>query len=244
LNLQTDYPRQKNKSYKGTNKHFFIDEHKYSIIKKFCKDVGCTEYVFFLSVFGVLIHTLACSDRIIFGTPVSGRDQSQLTNVAGLFVNLVPIYSEISEYMKVIDYLQSIKYMVYGALVNHYFELDDYKRNETIGEGLFNVMVSYQVANYNIANNKVDFVEFVPIELNTSKNDLSFEVFENNKGFDIRCEFDSELFALETIDRYINYTFAIIDYFLYNKRRNNDTFNNCFLCDIRAYCRKAILCAY
>ncbi len=78
-----------------------------------------------LSVFALLLRAQQQSPEVAIGTPVSGRDQSELEDIVGTFVNYVPLRFRPEGHKHYIDLLHSIRELVTDSLEHSQFRFED-----------------------------------------------------------------------------------------------------------------------
>ncbi len=78
-----------------------------------------------LSVFALLLRAQQQSAEVAVGTPVSGRDQSELEDIVGTFVNYVPLRFCVEGDKHYIDLLHSIRELVTDSLEHSQFRFED-----------------------------------------------------------------------------------------------------------------------
>ena len=91
LELPTDYARPAISSHRGGSVPFRIDSALLEPFEALCQSAGATLQMGLLAVVSVLLQRYSRQDDIFVGVPVWGRNDPDLENVVGLFVNTVPI---------------------------------------------------------------------------------------------------------------------------------------------------------
>src|SRR5581483_9020152 len=71
-----------------------------------------------LAALQVLLRNCSRQEDILIGSPVSGRNQPQWTNIIGYFVNMVPIRADLSGNPPFADHLARARAAVLGALAH------------------------------------------------------------------------------------------------------------------------------
>ncbi len=77
-----------------------------------------TLYTVTLAALQVLLRNCSGQEDILIGSPVSGRNQPQWTNIIGYFVNMVPIRADLSGNPPFADHLARARAAVLGALAH------------------------------------------------------------------------------------------------------------------------------
>ncbi|MCO7190790.1 MULTISPECIES: non-ribosomal peptide synthetase [unclassified Pseudoalteromonas] len=76
-----------------------VFEHVFScadsgLIRKFCHTESVSLFILLQSVFALTVAFLGRTQDVVLGTPVAGREQSELTNLIGLFVNMMALRTQ------------------------------------------------------------------------------------------------------------------------------------------------------
>ena len=91
LEISTDYARPATQTYRGATCSLDLDEALYRQIKELCRREGVTLFMALLAVYQLLLHRHSGQDDIVVGTPTAGRNQLQLQDLIGFFINTVAI---------------------------------------------------------------------------------------------------------------------------------------------------------
>lgn len=71
--------------------HFQLSKNIMAQVRLACKQIGITEYIFFLSIFGCTLYSLEKMKSVITGTYVMGRDSLAMeSELIGLFTKFIP----------------------------------------------------------------------------------------------------------------------------------------------------------
>lgn len=213
--LDTDFSRSKTQRFDGAVLTQKLDATTVQNIKKYLANHSLTPYVFFLSVFKVLIARYTTEEDIVIGTPVSGRKHPDTQEMLGLFVNTLVIRT-LPEFQKsFVQFLSEVQTTVLEA-----YEHQDYPFEELLNDldlrrdmsrnPLFDVSFSYQDnGNKEMTMNGVNFELFEP-ELKISKFDLSLDIIEDKNGMGMRFEYATHLFIEDRIQQFSNHFVNLI----------------------------------
>ncbi|MGA8290422.1 MAG: condensation domain-containing protein [Acidobacteriaceae bacterium] len=78
-----------------------------------------------LAAFGLLLRTQQLQADVALETPIGGRDQSELENVVGAFVNYLPLRFRVDEEMRFSDLLHAVRDMVTDCFDHAQFRCED-----------------------------------------------------------------------------------------------------------------------
>lgn len=211
LNIPFDFEKPEINSFKGSSISESISEELNKSIIGLSKKYDTTPYIILLCVYYLILIRYTNQDDIVIATPIINRTSKELKNVIGMFVNNIPIRIKSNNQMKFSELVKEVKNIALKCFDNQLYPTDKLiqKLNMQTGEkSLFSTMFVYQNDNdFSIKLNNVK-VNVEIINTNISKFDLTLEIREINKKFNIRIEYCTDLFKKETIEylkeHYIN----------------------------------------
>ena len=71
-----------------------------------------------LATFNVLLHRYSGEDDIVVGTPISGRQRSELENIVGFFLNTLAIRSDVSGNPSFKELVEKTKQQIIAKTIN------------------------------------------------------------------------------------------------------------------------------
>ncbi len=99
LQLRADYKRPPIWSTQGASAEFNIDKNLSRQLLELSQKQGVTLFMTLLAAFKVLLHRYSGQSDICVGTPIAGRQQIEVEELIGFFVNTLALRSEVqSEY--------------------------------------------------------------------------------------------------------------------------------------------------
>jgi len=218
INLPIDYEKTMVNNIEGTVIEFEFDENIATRVEEFTQNANVSKYMMFLAIFNIMLFKYSGMEDIVVGTPVSGRNHSDLSNIIGIFVNTLPIRNYPLRDKTFEQFLNEVKSNVLLALENQdyqYEQLIDNLREIQKNDDLFNVM--FALDNDDNSRVEVNGIEFVPykIEAKTSKCDLTLGVVEGDGKLSFHIEYLNRLFKQETIqamgEYFINITKEVLN---------------------------------
>jgi non-ribosomal peptide synthetase component F len=87
LDLPTDRPRPKTQTFIGHEHSVSVDSARLASLKEFGQRNGATLYMTLLAVFAALLERYTGQDDIVVGSPIANRQETQLEQLIGFFVN-------------------------------------------------------------------------------------------------------------------------------------------------------------
>ena len=215
LELPIDFPRPRVRNFSGRDIEFILSKEITQKLKDICDEVGCTMYMILLAIFKVLICKVSNQKDLVVGTAITGRKHAELENLIGLFVNILPLRSEIVRSKTFKSFLSSVK-----SNTLRYFENQEYPYEELVKlldiprdpgrNPLFDVMFEYQT--YSGPSSTIEDLSITPFDKNNriSRFDLSLTAREQEHKLYLTFEYATSLFKEETIHRFIGYFQQIV----------------------------------
>ena len=211
LNLPYDYKIPANRSYKGNKISNKIDEVYFRKIERYAKKIGVSPYMFFLSVFFVLLYKYTGQNDITLGSPIANRNINETKRMIGMFGNNIVIRGKINPKSTFMDFLNEIKNQILDDLSNQPYPFDMLVKklnikNSSSKNPLFDVMFTYQNKEENIIKIGENNCQIIELNNDIAKFNLSLEI--KPKTHTINIEYCTDLFERRTIERlyehYIN----------------------------------------
>lgn len=115
--LQLPSRSQANSTQQGASLAFQLNIEQTNALKALAKQENVSLFILLMAIFSCLLHRYSQQSLFSIGSPVAGRNQPQLENVLGCFINLIAIRCEHQE-QSFSDYLASLRTTILQAL-NH-----------------------------------------------------------------------------------------------------------------------------
>ncbi|TNP23667.1 amino acid adenylation domain-containing protein [Bacillus sp. CD3-5] len=214
LDLPVDRPRPKQPSYQGDNYKFKFPENLSEDIRGFCRANNTTYYTFFLTVLNVLLYRYSSQKDIVVGTPITHRNDKQLQELIGFFVNTLPIRTVIQSNK---SFRMLLKDTVESFLQAH--ENSEVPFEQIVQEvspirdnsyhPIFQVLFTLHESKQEKLSHQL-LIEHEKINTGTSKFDLVLYISCEGNDMTGEFEYSTDLFDRETIDNiFKNYVSCI-----------------------------------
>ena len=236
LELPIDRPRGAARNFDGAIIRRWFDADLFEKVQDHARAHQSTLFNFLLACLNVLLYKLSGQREIVVGTPVAGRNHSDLEDQIGLFVNTLALKSGIDPEQSFRDYLAATTAQTFRA-----FEFQEYPFESVVdaaGSGsqdaarnpLFDVMIILQNTSaefsaaemtdrYGFCFDLLDKFLEDPATLardnGTAKFDLSFNFTnELSDKFCLELEYNTALFHSERITMVLNSYFNVLEQLL------------------------------
>ncbi|MCP5051725.1 MAG: hypothetical protein GY940_31455, partial [bacterium] len=206
LDLPADYPRPAVKTYHGNTLHYVLDKELAPGLNHLCKEQGATLFMILLAAVKLLIYRYTGHKDIIIGSPIAGRNHTDLENQVGFYVNTLALRSRQKPGETVKAFLDQVKNTVLDALENQIYPFDqlvdelDLDR-DTSRHPLFDIMVVMQ--NNEPVKLKFANLRVTPCDIpsHTAKFDLTFMFTEAGETIRLDIEYNTGLFKQDRVQR-------------------------------------------
>jgi len=207
LNLPTDIPRPPVHKISGNACSFHLSKYFTTSLKKFSQSKTSNIFLILLTTYYILLFRYTDQNDIIAGVPLTNRRKDIHKNIAGCFVNILPIAIRISGNQNFEAVLKQIRQAMLGAHRNQELPFDsifkkllpqrDLSFNPLFQTG-FTFEPPMELDLYNI--------EITPEKIHNqgAQLDLFFTLWEKDEEIQGFVEFNTELFEESTINRLIS----------------------------------------
>jgi amino acid adenylation domain-containing protein len=214
LELPTDQPRPAQWKYEGDNIRFVLSREQTRQVNALCRREDVTQYMILLAALNIHLSKLSGQEDIVIGTPQAGRGHEELENIAGMFINTLPIRNAPESGKTFNQFLREVKQRTLEALKNQDYPFEELVERispprDTGRNPLFDVMFTQH--NYRQMPPAVRQLmnsgryEGMQFRKNIAKLDLTIHAVEMEEGIGFSIEYSTRLFKKETVERYIEY---------------------------------------
>ena len=210
VELPYDFPRPKEKTFKGNVAKFKVSNEEKQKLNEIIKNNDITLFTMLLGVYGILLSKLSGKTKLVIGTLVAGRKHHELEDMIGMFANTLALPISVNHNSSFKLYAQSLHQKLLNCLDN-----DEYPYEELINDlrverdpgrnPLFDcVFVLQNIKQETFKIKSADIQEY-PLESTTSKFDLTLGAKEEISGMSFELEYSTDLFTKNTVERFISY---------------------------------------
>lgn len=194
-------PRQAGQHDDGVTFSKRIDLRLVESFETIARDYGVTPFMAYFAVFNVVLMRISDSLDVVVGTPVSGRLDTELQSMIGMFVNSLPVrFQAESMQMRFCDYLAICRQSLIGALSNQDVPFDKIvervnPHRSVAHAPLFQIMFS--MGQVNLDTFQVRDAELLVHSHHyqtQAKFDLSFDVIRDDEGAGLVLEYKAAIF--------------------------------------------------
>ncbi|WP_143220747.1 condensation domain-containing protein, partial [Actinomadura sp. CNU-125] len=225
LALPTDRPRPATASFRGAEIPIRVDARTHDGLDAAARRHGVTMFMVAQAAVAVLLSKVGAGDDVPIGTPVAGRGDAALDDLAGLFLNTLVLRTDVSGDPTFAELLARVRETDLAAYAHQDvpFErlVDDLAPARSLSRHpLFQVMLAFQ--NIPEAGAPLDLPglrvrPLMPAESVTAKFDLSLTLSERRDengapaGIEGGIQYATDLFDPETADALVRRLVAVLD---------------------------------
>jgi amino acid adenylation domain-containing protein len=221
LQLPTDFGRPPIQSTRGNSYRFSIDNSIVSPLRELGQSHQSTLFMTLLAAFKTLLYRYSGQEDICIGTPTAGRESRETEDLIGFFVNTLALRSSIRSNMAFSELLKEIRTTTLDSFESQQIPFEmvveslgqerDLSRNP-----VFQVLFVLQnVPKQEVYLENAKLTE-EPFEHFTSKFDMTFELTEVESGIEGIAEYNTDLYRLETIERFVTHFINLLKSVLKN----------------------------
>jgi amino acid adenylation domain-containing protein len=206
IEIPSDRARPAIQSHRGSIERFSIDETLTLRINELCRQEGVTLYMALLSIFLVLLSRYTEKEDIPVGTPTAGRNDADLRELIGCFVNTLVMRADLSGNPSFSELLQRVQAVALGAYDHQGLPFAELLAKLSRGRSrgytpLFQIMFILQNTPKQIIRLPGLVIEELEFDSGLAKFDLTLEIEETDGCLHCQFEYSTDLFDASTIQR-------------------------------------------
>ncbi len=215
LAFPTDKPRPLTSAHQGGTVKLRLDSELKARLQELANARGATLYMVLLAAFTALLHRYTGQHDMIVGSLIANRNRPELEPLIGFFSNTLPLRIGVEPTAGFDELLETVKETAMGAYRHQEAQFDaivdalKLERDSRV-HPLFQILFVLQNAAPEYA--EAAGLQWSPQLVNneTSKFDLTVQVFEIADGLDCLFEYDTELFHEATIERMMKHYLTLL----------------------------------
>ena len=210
LQLNEDFPRPAIQTFNGNSVSVSLPAALTARIKTFSQNEGVTLFMFLSAAFQTLLHRYAGQETILIGSPSAGRNQSEIENLIGFFVNNLVLKGDFSEDPGFRDFLHEVRKNILNSYSHQDLPFEQLveilqPERDMSRSPVFQVMFVMQ----NTPMGKMELsdirIEAVEADQKVAKYDLSLIMMETGETLFAEFEFNTDLYREETIQQMLRH---------------------------------------
>ncbi|CAM8828998.1 amino acid adenylation domain-containing protein [Burkholderia pseudomallei] len=210
LELPTDRPRPPKQSHAGASVEVKLGVALSERVKRLSQRHGVTPYMTLLSSWAAVLSRLSGQEEVVIGSPVAGRNRTEVEALIGFFVNTLALRLDLSSEPTVGELLKRTKAQVLSAQAHQDLPFDQVVERvkpprSTAHPPLFQVMFDWHNTPARALTMPGLTVSVASTETTTSQYDLVLSMQERNGDIVGHLNYATALFDEQTARRYARY---------------------------------------
>ncbi len=205
LELPGDHPRQAAPSGRAGRLYFEIPAEVLTKLEMLTRQSEATTYMGFLAAFQFLLGRWSGQDDFSVGTAVANRNQKELQNLVGFFVNSLVLRADLRGAVSFTELLARVRTTARDAFAHQEmpFErlVEELHPNRELFNPLFQVVCVLQQPQQVHYERTHFLADWVAPEVPLARVDIELHLFAHDNGFSGGLVYDRALFEPETIEQ-------------------------------------------
>ena len=217
LELPTDHPRPPIQTFRGSKQCFFVPKSLTERLKALSREEGTTLFMTLLAAFQTLLHRYTGKDEIIVGSPVAGRNRTDIEGLIGFFVNTLILRTDFCGDPNFRELLGRVRKVALDAYAHQDLPFEKlveelHPQRNSSHSPLFQVLFVLQNAPKRAL--RLAGLTTTPLhaESDTATFDLSLLMVEEANSLKGTIEYNTDLFDEGTISRMIGHLQILLEH--------------------------------
>ncbi|HEX8145435.1 MAG TPA: amino acid adenylation domain-containing protein [Pyrinomonadaceae bacterium] len=211
LELPTDKPRPPIQSHRGALLRHALTPELSAAVRALGQQEQTTLFMTLLAAFQTLLSRYSGQQDICVGSPIAGRNRTEIEGLIGCFINTLVLRTDMSGDPSFRELLKRVRGVTLGAFANQEVPFEKLveelrPEREMSRSPIFQVMFVLQ----NAGNDAVRLpagLQLVPvaIEMQSAKFDMTMAVFEGEDALGIVLDYNTDLFEGASMTRLLSH---------------------------------------
>ncbi len=206
-------------TYNGGSVYKKIDAETSAGLKKISQDQGATLFMGALALVNALIYRYNNQEDLIIGTPIAGREHSDLENQIGFYINTLALRTRFKSDDSFVSLLKNVQEVTLGAYEHQIYPFDElvdslHLHRDMSRNPLFDVMVTVQHSESKESNEQqLGDLQVNQYEGTTgviSKFDLTFNFVDSGEELSFDLEYNSDIYSEQIANQLANHLVGLI----------------------------------
>lgn len=207
LELATDSVRPPEQSHRGATLVRPLPEGLTDRLTSLARSGNATPFMLLLAVFETLMSRCARQQEFLIGTPVAGRSHTDTEGLIGFFVNTLVLRADLQGDPTFLELLDRVRQECLGAFAHQDVPFDRLvdalqPERDRSRSPLFQTYFAFQPALAGDLTLPGLTASVIEVDMATAKVDLTLGFEETPSGLTARWEYSSDLFTVETVQRW------------------------------------------
>ena len=215
LELATDHPRPPIQTYVGARRYVELPASLVQRLRTFSNREGMTLFMVLLAAFDVLLWRYSGQHDVVVGTPIAGRNRTELEGIIGFFANTLPLRIDLSGNPTFRELLLRVRETAVDAYAHQTIPFDKlveelHPQRSLSHSPIFQVIFAFENASLMQESPGLN-TTWVEVDRGISRDDLSLFMTDKSNSLSCMWEYSTDLFEKETIERMIQNYQALLE---------------------------------
>jgi amino acid adenylation domain-containing protein len=206
LDLPTDRPRPAVQSYRGARHAFTLGTDLTEDLNALARREGATVFMVMTAMLKVLLSRYAGQDDVVVGSPIAGRNRSELEGLIGFFINSLALRTDLSGDPTVLELIARVRETTLDAYAHQDLPFEKLVEELKVERSLsrhpvFQVSFSHQNAEMGLPESRTLRWWMHEGDTHSTKFDVTIGVSEVGGSLHGGVEYAADLFDAATIER-------------------------------------------
>jgi len=217
LELPTDKPRPPEPSYRGNWLAINLPAKLSTDLQDLAQSTGCTMFMLTFAVFAALLHKYSGEEDLVIGTPISGRQRTELEGLIGFFLNTLALRVTANDDTPFRELLQQVKKTALAAYAHQDLPFEKLveelqPERDMSHTPVFQHMFIWQdSSNTRLQIAGLETEAATLIGHDTAKFDLTLAMSKTATGIEAGIEYNTDLFERPTIERMLRHLQRLLE---------------------------------
>lgn len=200
--LPTDHPRRPGMSGRGRTEWIHISRADTDAMHEVARQADATLNMTLLALYFAMLSSSSGQRDLVVGTPVRGRNQTDVESVMGYFNNLLPLHVHVDPALSFLEFVRQVKRIAIDAFGHPDVPLEYLQRELKMGQGtagtLYQALFSFQDARQRAVDwGGLDHEQILLFQ-SAATEDLGLWFLESHAGMVGGVTYNSDLLQTDT----------------------------------------------
>ncbi|SEN38260.1 amino acid adenylation domain-containing protein [Luteibacter sp. UNCMF331Sha3.1] len=216
--LPTDHPRRPGMSGLGRTEWIRVSRDDTDAMHEVARQADATLNMTLLALYYAMLSSSAGQHDLVVGTPVRGRNQTEVESVMGYFNNLLPLHVTVDPALSFLEFVRHVKRTAIEAFGHPDVPLEYLQRELRVGQGagatLYQALFSFQDARQRVVDWAGLAHEQILLFQSGATEDLGLWFLEGHAGMVGGVTYNADLLRADTArmmrERYLGMMHAVV----------------------------------
>ncbi len=216
LELPTDFPRPAVQGRRGAILTRVLPRELAASLHALCRHEGTTLFMALLAGFEVVLSRHSGQEDFVVGTDIANRNRAETEGLIGFFINQLALRARLEGDPTFRELLGRVRRATLGAYAHQDVPFEEVVKvlNPDRNPGyapLFQVKLVFQNQPVTVLTVPGLTLRGEAVDAGTSRLDLTLSMAESPRGLECACEYRTDLFEAETVDRLLRHLGTVLE---------------------------------